>query len=117
MDKGRRERLWDREEAVILVTEYFKTRNLSKDDIQLSHMKISELLRKRERILTGRDIDETFRNYAGICLQSSRIRCLDETTKYCGMKPTEIQKQIFDEYLKDPAGVNKEAEDIWKKYS
>ena len=47
------ERKWDREEVVILVVEYFRTKNLSSDEINQTHQEISDFLRQREEILTG----------------------------------------------------------------
>ena len=93
------ERKWDREEVVILVVEYFKTRNLSADEINTTHQKISDFLRRREEILTGLAVSDIFRNYAGIHMQSGRIRCLDPETHYSGMQETKLQKEIVQEYL------------------
>ena len=67
------ERKWDREEVVILVVEYFRTKNLSSDEINQTHQEISDFLRQREEILTGVPVSDIFRNYAGIHLQSGRI--------------------------------------------
>ena len=47
------ERKWDREEVVILVVEYFRTKNLSSDEINKTHQEISDFLRRREEVLTG----------------------------------------------------------------
>ena len=71
------ERKWDREEVVILVVEYFRTKNLSSDEINQTHQEISDFLRQREEILTGVPVSDIFRNYAGIHMQSGRIRCID----------------------------------------
>ena len=46
------ERKWDREEVVILVVEYFRTKNLSSDEINKTHQEISDFLRRREEVLT-----------------------------------------------------------------
>lgn len=79
------ERKWDREEVVILGVEYFRTKNLSSDEIFQTHQKISDFLRRRKEILTGVPISDIFRNFAGIHMQSGRIRCLDPETHYSGM--------------------------------
>ncbi len=110
------ERKWDREEVVILVTEYFRTKNLSSDEINKTHQKISDFLRQREEILTGAPVSDIFRNYAGIHMQSGRIHCLDPETHYSGMQGTKIQKEIVQEYLNDPKAVTTEADRIYEKY-
>lgn len=110
------ERKWDREEVVILVVEYFRTKKLSSDEISKIHQKISDFLRRREEILTGVPVSEIFRNYAGIHMQSGRIRCLDPETHYCGMQGTKLQKEIVKEYLTDPEAIIAEADRIYDKY-
>lgn len=116
MGESNRQRKWVREEVVILVVEYFRTKNLSSKEISDSHQKISDFLRKREEILTGTMVSEVFRNYAGIHLQSGRIRCLDPDTKYSGMQGTRLQKEIVQEYLKDTKKILEEADQIYAKY-
>lgn len=110
------ERKWDREEVVILVVEYFRTKNLSTDEINQTHQEISDFLRQREEILIGVPVSDIFRNYAGIHMQSGRIRCLDPETHYSGMQGTKLQKEIVQEYLKDPAALITEADRIYDKY-
>lgn len=110
------ERKWDREEVVILVVEYFRTKNLSTDEISKTHQKISDFLKKREEILTGVPVSEIFRNYAGIHMQSGRIRCLDPETHYSGMQGTKLQKEIVQEYLTNPEAIIAEADRIYDKY-
>lgn len=58
-----------------------------------------------------------FRNYAGIRMQSARIRCLDSESNLHGMQGTRLQKEIVKEFLQDPALMYAEAETIYKKYS
>lgn len=110
------ERKWDREEVVILVVEYFRTKNLSADEISEMHQKISDFLRQREEILTGVPVLDIFRNYAGIHMQSGRSRCLDPETHYSGMQGTKLQKEIVQEYLTDPTAIIAEADRIYDKY-
>lgn len=110
------QRKWEREEVVILVTEYFRTKNLTQDEIIDSQNQISIFLKKRERILTGVEPPDVFRNYAGIHMQSGRIRCLDPDTKYFGMQGTKLQKKIVREHLTEPKKVLEEAEQIYTKY-
>lgn len=116
MSKKSTERKWVREEVVILVVEYFRTKNLSSDEISQTHQEISDFLRKREEILTGVPVSDIFRNYAGIHMQSGRIRCLDPETHYSGMQGTNLQKEIVQEYLTNPTALIAEADRIYDKY-
>lgn len=116
MSESKQQRKWVREEVVILVTEYFRTKNWSSEEISEVHQMISNFLRKREEILTGSPVSEIFRDYAGIRMQSGRIRCLDPETQYSGMQGTKLQKQIVQEYLINPRRLMAEAEQIYAKY-
>lgn len=116
MSESKQQRKWVREEVVILVTEYFRTKNWSSEEISEVHQKISNFLRKREEILTGVPVSEIFRDYAGIRMRSGRIRCLDPETKYTGMQGTKLQKQIVQEYLTNPQKIIAEAKRIYAKY-
>ena len=111
------QRKWDREEVIILVTEYYKNRNLSAEKIDESYHRISKFLRQREELCTGKSVSDMFRNYAGIRMQSARIRCLDSESNLHGMQGTRLQKEIVKEFLQDPALMYAEAETIYKKYS
>ena len=117
MSDSRKQREWDREEVVILVVEYFWTKNLSPEAISEVQHKVSDFLRKWEKLLTGDSVSDTFRDYSGIRIQSGRIRCLDPETKYSGMQGTKLQKEIVQEYLSDPQKLKEEADSIYKKYS
>lgn len=116
MSESKQQRKWVREEVVILVTEYFRTKNWSSEEISEMHQTISNFLRKREEILTGGPVSENFRDYAGIRMQSGRIRCLDPETQYLGMQGTKLQKLLVQEYLADPQKLIAEAEQIYAKY-
>ena len=116
MSESNLQRKWVREEVVILVTEYFRTKNLSTEEISETHQMISNFLRKREEILTGESVSEIFRDYAGIRMQSGRIRCLDPETHYSGMQGTKLQKEIVQEYLQAPSKMMEEAKKIYAKY-
>lgn len=116
MAESNQQRKWVREEVIILVVEYFRTKNLSSDEISANHQQISDFLRKREEILTGAPVSEVFRNYAGIHMQSGRIRCLDPETHYSGMQGTKLQKEIVREYLSNPEKIKEEAKKIYAKY-
>lgn len=116
MSESKQQRKWVREEVVILVTEYFRTKNWSSEEISEVHQMISNFLRKREEILTGSPVSEIFRDYAGVRMQSGRIRCLDPETQYSGMQGTKLQKQIVQEYLTNPQKIIAEAKRIYAKY-
>lgn len=117
-DKSQAQRRWVREEVVILVAEYFRTKNSDKKEIECSNMFISELLRRREQFVTGENVlSPTFRDYSGIVLQRSRIRCLDPETNYDGMIGTKLQKDVVKEYLEDPKKIMAEAYEIVQKYN
>ena len=103
-------RNWVREEVVILVVEYFRTKNLSTSELDKSYQEISDFLRRREVILTENEISDVFRDFAGIRMQSGRIRCLDPDTHYCGMQGSKLQKEIVKEYLLNPQKMEEEAE-------
>lgn len=111
------QRKWVREEVIILVIEYFRTKNLTAEDVDASYHKISDFLKKREEIETGMPVSDMFRNYAGIRMQSARIRCLDPDTNLSGMQGTKLQKEIVTEFLENPEAMYKEAERIYEKYS
>lgn len=117
MSESKKQRKWVREEVVILVTEYFKTKNLSAEEISDNHQMISAFLRKREEMLTGLPVADIFRNYAGIHMQSGRIRCLDpDQHSIPGMQGTKLQKEIVQEYLENPLKMMEEADAIYVKY-
>ena len=116
MNAKKDQRKWVREEVVVLVVEYFRTKNLTKADIEESYKRISSLLKRREEIITQKPVADIFRNYAGIRMQSGRIRCLDPDTHYSGMCGTKLQKEIVNEYLRNPDKLITEAEQVYKKY-
>ena len=113
---GIAERKWVREEVVILVTEYFRTKQWTREQLNANYLKISDFLRKREESLTGQPVSETFRNFAGIHMQTGRIQSIDPDTKYTGMQGTKLQKEIVQEYLLNPQKLIKEADEIYEKY-
>lgn len=91
---------WEREEVVLLIVTYFRSKNKSDEEVLRSQAMVSEILRKRFRVINGFEPDGLFRNLNGIILQSGRIKCLDPETKYLGMQPTLLQKEVFEEYKK-----------------
>jgi len=107
---------WVREEVVLLVVSYFRSKNKSEEEIQHSYKMVSETLRKRYKAINGVEPDDLYRNINGIILQSGRIRCLDPDTEYSGMQPTVLQKEVFAEYKIDPEKLCAEAYDLVMKY-
>lgn len=116
MAESNQQRKWVREEVVILVVEYFRTKNLSADDISETHQRIGDFLRKGEETLNGAPVSDVFRNYAGIHMQSGRIRCLDPETTYSGMQGTKFQKEIIQEFLENRDKLMEEANAIYDTY-
>lgn len=107
---------WEREEVVLLVVTCFRSKNKSDEEVLRSHALVSDILRKRYKVLNGTKPDDLFRNLNGIILQSARIRCLDPETKYFGMQPTNLQKEVFTEYKNNPERLCAEAYDLVLKY-
>ena len=116
MENAQHQRKWEREEVVILVVEYFKTKKLSREEISANQQKISEFLKHIEELVTGSNVPEIFRNYAGIHMQSARIQSIDPNEKYNGMQATKLQKEIVAEYLENPDNLIFEAKNIYDKY-
>lgn len=117
MSQSQKQRKWEREEVVILVTGYFRTKNLTRVERDASFRVISEFLRRREEKLTGTPVSPIFRDYAGICLQSARVKSLDPSMESNGMHGTKLQQEVVREYLRNPQKICEEAEQIIKKYN
>ncbi len=116
-DKTMKERKWDRDEVVVLVAAYFKTKPLSNEDSLPLFEKLSDFLRLREKRLVGQPVSETFRNIPGIRMQFWNIKCLDPDTKHEKMNGSRLQKRVVEEYLKSPETILDEAKAIYEKYS
>ena len=107
---------WDEEEVIILVSTYFRTKNLNTSQIKSAQEKISILLRKRYKIINGELPPAKFRNFSGIHMQSQRIKCLDPDTSLSGMQGTKLQKKVVDDFLDNPEEIYKKAKKIYEKY-
>lgn len=116
MSEKSEQRNWDREEVVVLVAEYFRTKQYSTEIIDENYHRISSILRLREMKITGEPVSDIFRNYSGIRMQTGRIRCLDPDTEYDGMTGTKLQKEIVKEYLANPEKIVMEAASILSRY-
>ena len=116
MDRPTSQRKWVREEVCLLVAEYFRTKGLSVAEIEKSQAFISKVLRSREKKMTNAEISDTFRNANGIKMQFHAIRGIDPDTPYKGTTSTMLQKEVFQEYLENPAIIKAEAYDVILKY-
>ena len=116
MSEKNEQRKWEREEVVVLVAEYFRTKQYSAEIIDENYHRISSILRIREMKITGEPVADIFRNYSGIRMQSGRIRCLDPDTEYDGMIGTKLQKETVEEFLNNPSKIFNESKEIIQKY-
>lgn len=108
--------LWEREEIVILVAEYFRTCNLSKSEKEKSIEFLSKMLRIRAKML-GIEIDNKYRNVTGIEMKFANIMSLDRNIIQKGLKNTSIaEKKIVNEYYLESEKINQEAYFIIMKY-
>ena len=120
MEKGKKETpqaqpKWEREEQVLLVVEYFA----SKDDrllIAKSDVFLSEFLRMRAQKL-GRVVGEKYRNVCGIQSQRENLSHFDPDNKgeKTGHESIWMEK-IVTEYLGKTTEILAEAYEILKKY-
>ena len=113
------QRKWVREEVVLLVSEYFRTRDLDPTEKDKSIEFVSEVLRKRA-VANGETISEMFRNINGISMQFACIIGLDPVQMERGQKGlskySRLQKEIVNEYLQNPEKIEIEAAEILRKY-
>jgi len=109
---------WEREEVVLLVSEYFRTQNsiLEKErSIEL----VSKILRQRANVL-GITIDKRYRNITGVTMKYANIQSLDLHSIELGHRGlsnvSAIEREIVSEYLKYPEKINQEAYYTIMKY-
>ncbi len=114
-----KQNLWDKEETILLVCEYYRTKGLSKLEQQRSIEFLSKLLRKRAEMLEI-CINERFRNITGIEMKFANMQALDEeviSSGHTGLKNvSSLDKEIVKEYIKCPEKINQEAYFIIMKY-
>ncbi|MBB2181877.1 hypothetical protein H0486_03190 [Lachnospiraceae bacterium MD1] len=110
------EPVWEREEVILLVENYFRTKYLPSYKIDEEILGLSKFLKYRYEKINGQTASETFRNFAGVRMQTARIRCLDPDTDLHGMQGTRLQKEIVEEYLVNKNIIIEEANVIYKKY-
>ena len=95
-DKPQKQRDWVREEMVVLVSEYFRTKDLSVEESKNSIDMISRILRKRAE-KNGEKISDMFRNINGIQMQTSCIMKYDPDMKKKGIVNVNMKMSIFSE--------------------
>lgn len=115
----RRMPAWDREEVVLLVSEYFRTRNMAKAEISDSIEFVSRILRYRAKG-KGIEISQRYRNVAGIEMKFANIQSLDRERRdegFCGLRNVSIlERKVVDEYYISPERINQEAYFMIMKY-
>lgn len=118
-DIPQNQRTWEREEVVLLVAEYFRTRDLSPDERSASIEMISTTLRNRA-VSKGEDISYKFRNTNGIKMQFGCIKGLDPVAIKSGLVglsgASKLQKQIVEEYLSNDTKIKEEANIVLLKF-
>ncbi|MFA9377298.1 MAG: hypothetical protein ACERKZ_11170 [Lachnotalea sp.] len=118
-DKTLRQPNWKREEVVILVSEYFRTKNLCKSDQLKSIEFISNTLRTMAK-RNGLVIDKKYRNVIGIEMKFANIKSLDNdyiTSGYSGLKNVSmLEKTVVGEYYISPEKISQEAYFVIMKY-
>lgn len=111
---------WDREEVVLLVSEYFRTCNMPRSDIDNSIEFISKTLRRRAK-RNGMTIGPRYRNINGIQMKFGNIQSLDRDRQkegYSGLKNVSIlEKAVVEEYYTSPEKINQEAYFVIMKYA
>lgn len=120
MDKPQKQRGWVREEMVVLVAEYFRTRDLSVQETRDSVRFVSEVLRKRAMKYNG-FVSDTFRNLNGIQMQMACIVKYDPEAQKRGSSSlsngSKLMESIVQEYLDNPDGIKAEAYDVICQYT
>ena len=110
---------WEREEVVLLVSEYYRIKNLPKTEQKRSIEFISKLLRIRAEKL-GMNVDERYRNIAGIKMKFGNMQALDKEeieAGHLGLKNVSaLEKKTVEEYNESPIKINQEAYLIIMEY-
>ncbi len=110
---------WDREEVVLLVVEYFRSRDLPRTERVKSISFLSKFLRRRAVIL-GWVVEEKFRNETGIEMKFGNLMSLDKqyTQSGCvGLRAaSKLDKQVVEEYFLCPEKVKAEAYEVLVRY-
>lgn len=112
-DRPQSQRGWVREEMVILVAEYFRTRDLSVEEKKKSIIMVSRILRNRA-IQNGEQISDTFRNENGIQMQTACIMKYDPQVMRGSEKrglsgESKLMVEVVKEYLENVEKIKAEA--------
>lgn len=111
---------WEREEVVLLVVEYFRTRDLSRQEVLNSIAFLSKFLKKRAELL-GNEVNETFRNETGIEMKFGNIKSLDKKYVEAGGKglkaASKLDRLVVEEYCENADRVKGEAYEVLMRYS
>ncbi len=103
---------WDREEMVLLVVEYFRTKKLSNSEQIKSKVLLSQKLRQMGRD-RGLLINDDYRNLNGITMQMANIKHLDPEEQERGNKGLEdcskLMQEVVKEYLDNSERIISEA--------
>lgn len=103
---------WSREEMVILVVEYFRTRPLGSAKNKESIQMVSELLRRKAED-NGMTVSPSYRNRNGIYKQMACVAHFDPAEQSKGhvnlTNGSELLEQVTKDYLHAPNEVIKEA--------
>lgn len=112
--------VWDREEVVLLVSEYFRTRNMSKSDVESSIEFVSKTLRRRAK-MKGIEVCAKYRNITGIQMKFANVQSLDKDKQKQGCSGLKnvstLEKIIVNEYYASPEKINQEAYYVIMKYA
>lgn len=119
--KPQKQRPWVREEMVLLVAEYFRTRNLSPKEKRESIEMISKVLRRRA-INNGEKISDTFRNINGIQMQTACIMKYDpevmRSKDNAGLSGgSKLMVETVKEYIENSDKIKSEAYTIVMTYA
>lgn len=119
-DKPQNQRAWVREEMVLLVAEYFRTKNLDIREKKKSIQSISKILRNRA-LVNGEDVSEIYRNENGIQMQLACIIKYDPDRICSGERGGlsgggKLMRQVVEDYVANPYSIKAEAYDVIMKY-
>lgn len=119
--KSQKQSPWVREEMVLLVAEYFRTKHLSSKEKRESIEMISKVLRQRA-INNGEEISDTFRNINGIQMQTACIMKYDSevmrTKDNAGLSGgRKLMLETVKEYIENGDKIKSEAYTIVMTYA
>lgn len=118
-NKPQNQRSWVREEMVVLVSEYFRTKNLGSEESKNSVNMVSQILRNRA-LKSGEVVGPTFRNVSGIQMQTACLIKYDPEMQEKGINGlkggSRLMENIVNEYLDNPDKIKAEAYETICKY-